>query len=78
LVSTIRGETRVEITSRDIVGELKTLSRIGKGLILSFLITGVGIASAAFRINHYDAESIWSLVVCGVLFIWLTLLLRKR
>ncbi len=47
LVSTSRGETRVEITSRDIVGELKTISRIGKGLILAFLITGAGIAAAA-------------------------------
>jgi ubiquinone biosynthesis protein len=77
LVSTSRGETRVEITSRDIVEELKTISRIGKGLILAFLITGAGIAAAAFRINHYDTESAWSLVACGVLSLWLVLQLRK-
>jgi predicted unusual protein kinase regulating ubiquinone biosynthesis (AarF/ABC1/UbiB family) len=77
LVSTSRGETRVEITSRDIVEELKTISRIGKGLILAFLITGAGIAAAAFRINHFDTESAWSLVACGVLSLWLVFQLRK-
>jgi predicted unusual protein kinase regulating ubiquinone biosynthesis (AarF/ABC1/UbiB family) len=78
LVSTGRGETRVAITSRDIVGELKTISRIGKGLILALLITGAGIAAAAFRINHYDRECAWSLAACGVLSLWLVFLLRKR
>ena len=77
LVSTSRGETRVEITSRDIVGELKAIARIGKGLILSLLITGAGISAAAFRINHYDTESAFSLVVCAVLGLWLVLQLRK-
>lgn len=78
LVSTSRGETRVEITSRDIVGELKTVSSIGKGLILALLITGAGISAAAFRINHFDTESAWSLAACGVLSLWLVFLLRKR
>jgi predicted unusual protein kinase regulating ubiquinone biosynthesis (AarF/ABC1/UbiB family) len=77
LVSTSRGETRVEITSRFVVEELKTISRIGKGLILAFLISGAGIAAAAFRINHFDTESAWSLVACGVLSLWLVIQLRK-
>ena len=78
LVTTSRGETRVEITSRDIVGELKAIARIGKGFILAMLITGAGVAAAAFRINHYDTESVWSLAACGVLFFWLLLVLRKN
>jgi predicted unusual protein kinase regulating ubiquinone biosynthesis (AarF/ABC1/UbiB family) len=77
LVSTSRGETRVEITSRDVVDELKTISSIGKGLILALLITGAGIAAAAFRINHFDTESAWSLAACGVLCLWLVFVLRK-
>ena len=78
LVSTIRGETRVEITSRDIVGELKTISRIGKGFIVALLITGAGLAAAVFRINHFDQESSWSLAACAVLFLWLMLVLRTK
>jgi len=78
LVTTSRGETRVEITSRDVVGELKSIARIGKGFILALLTTGAGLAAAAFRINHFDTESAWSLVICGVLFLWILLLLRKK
>lgn len=78
LVTTSRGETRVEITSKDIVDELRLIARIGKAFVLSLLIVGAGMTAAAFRINHFDAESAWSLVACGVLFIWLYFVLRKR
>jgi len=74
----MRGETRVEITSRDIVGELKAIAAIGKGFIVALLITGAGLAAAVFRINHFDQESAWSLGACGVLFLWLMLILRKK
>jgi predicted unusual protein kinase regulating ubiquinone biosynthesis (AarF/ABC1/UbiB family) len=78
LVTTSRGETRVEITSRDVVGELKAISRIGKGLILAFLTTGAGLAAVVLRINHFDTESAWLAAVCGALFLWIMLLIRKR
>lgn len=77
LVTTSRGETRMEINSREIVGELKALSRIGKGLILAFLTAGAGIGAVAFRINHYDTESAWLAAFCGVSLLWILKLVRK-
>lgn len=77
LVTTSRGETRVEITSRDIVGELKVISRIGKGFILALLTAGAGLAAAVFRINHFDTESAWSLALSMAFFLWLLMVLRK-
>jgi ubiquinone biosynthesis protein len=77
LVTTSRGETRMEITSREIAGELKTLSRIVKGLILAFLTTGAGLAAVALRINHFDTESAWLAAFCGVLLLWILKLVRK-
>jgi predicted unusual protein kinase regulating ubiquinone biosynthesis (AarF/ABC1/UbiB family) len=71
LVTTSRGETRVEIGSRDIVGELRKISRIGRGFILALLTTGAGMAAAAFRINHLESESNWAAAGCGVLLLWL-------
>jgi ubiquinone biosynthesis protein len=71
LVTTSRGETRVEIGSRDIVGELRKISRIGRGFILALLTTGAGMAAVAFRINHLDSESFWAAAGCGVLLLWL-------
>ena len=77
LVTTSRGETRVEITSKDIVEELRKISHIGKGFILSVLIVGLGMASLFFRINHFDTESLWTAVGAGVLFVWLVMIVRK-
>ena len=77
LVTTSRGETRVDITSHDIVAELKKIHRIGRGFILAILTVGAGLASVAFRINHLSAESAWSLGVCGVLLLILFWVLRK-
>jgi predicted unusual protein kinase regulating ubiquinone biosynthesis (AarF/ABC1/UbiB family) len=77
-VTTSRGETRVEITSRDIVGELKSISRAGRGLSLALLTIGAGMAAVVFRVNGFDTESAWSAAGCGVLFLWLLLTLRKR
>jgi predicted unusual protein kinase regulating ubiquinone biosynthesis (AarF/ABC1/UbiB family) len=71
LVTTSRGETRVEIGSRDIVGELRKISRIGRGFILAVLTAGAGMAAVAFRINHLESESLWAAAGCGVLLLWL-------
>jgi hypothetical protein len=78
LVTTSRGETRVEITSQDIVTELHKISRIGMGFIIAILIVGAGMAAVVFRINHYEQESFWSAVGSGVLFLWLLLVLRRK
>jgi predicted unusual protein kinase regulating ubiquinone biosynthesis (AarF/ABC1/UbiB family) len=77
LVTTGRNETRVEITSRDMVGELKILSRIGKGLILAFLTVGAGLAAVMLRINHFNTDSAWLAVVCGILLIRIFMLIRR-
>jgi predicted unusual protein kinase regulating ubiquinone biosynthesis (AarF/ABC1/UbiB family) len=77
LVATGRGETRVDITSRDIVAELKKFHRVGKGLILAILTVGAGLIWVAFRINHMHTESAWSFGVCGVLLLILFRVLRK-
>jgi predicted unusual protein kinase regulating ubiquinone biosynthesis (AarF/ABC1/UbiB family) len=78
LVTTGRGETRVEITSKDIVEELGRIHRIGKGFIVSLLAVGAGMAAVVFRINRYDVESIWSAAFCGALVLWLLFLLRRK
>jgi hypothetical protein len=61
----------VEIGSRDIVGELRKISRIGRGFILAVLTAGAGMAAVAFRINHLESESLWAAAGCGVLLLWL-------
>jgi ubiquinone biosynthesis protein len=78
LVTTSRGETRVEITSKDIVGELQHIARIGKAFVFALLIVGAGMAAAVFRINNFDSESAWSLAACGVLFLWMLIDLRRK
>jgi len=77
LVSTGRNEARVEITSRDIMGELITISRIGKGMILAFLTVGAGLAAVTFRINHFNTESAWLAALCVVFCIRIFMLIRR-
>jgi ubiquinone biosynthesis protein len=78
LVTTGRGETRVEITSKDIVEELARISRIGKGFILAILTVSAGAAAVALRISRFDTESAWSAGACGALLVWLVMVLRKK
>jgi len=78
LVTSGRGETRVEITSRDIVGELKSISRAIRGLIFALLTIVAGIAAVVFRMNGLVSQSIWSAACCGILFLWLLLVLRRE
>lgn len=72
LVTTGRGETRVEITSEDIVRELRRIHRIGRGFILAVLSVGAGIGALIFRINGFDAEALWTGLAAGI-FLLLTL-----
>jgi len=78
IVTTSRGETRVEITSRDIVEELRKISSIGKGFVFAILAVGAGIGAVDLRINHFNSESMWAAVACGVLFLLLLFSLREK
>jgi ubiquinone biosynthesis protein len=77
LVTTSRGETRVEITSQDIVDELRKISHIGKGFIIAILAVGFGLATVFLRINHLSDESIWAATGTGVLVLWLIIMMRR-
>lgn len=77
LVTTGRGETRIEITSEDVVRELRNIYHIGKGLILAVLVAGLGAGAVVLRINHLPEESAWAAAGAGALFLWLVMLLRK-
>lgn len=77
LVTTHRGETRVEITSRDIVAELRRISRMGRGFIFAILTAGAGAAATMFRINGLDAEALWSAGAAGALLV-MTLVFMRR
>jgi ubiquinone biosynthesis protein len=77
LVTSGRNETRVEITSRDLIGELRIISRIGKGMILAFLTVGAGLAAVMLRINHFNTESAWLVAICGIFLIRIFILIRR-
>jgi predicted unusual protein kinase regulating ubiquinone biosynthesis (AarF/ABC1/UbiB family) len=77
LVTTGRGETRVEITSEDIVRELRRIQRTGRGFILAVLAVGAGIAAMVFRINRFDNEAFWSGILAGALLLLTMLQVRK-
>lgn len=77
LVTTGRGETRVEITSHQVIDELKNLSRIGKGLVFAILSAALGLGSVFLHINRFDREAFWTAFGAIVLFLWILHVLRK-
>ncbi len=77
LVTTSRGETRVEITSQHIADELRNISRIGKGFIFAVLSAAFALGSIFLHINHFDAESWWAAAAAAVFFLWVVHVLRK-
>ena len=77
LVTTGRGETRVEITSADIVQELRRISRIGRGFIGALLTVGAGGAAVLFRVSGLPAEAAWAAGAAGVLFLATVFSLRR-
>lgn len=60
LITTGRGETRVEITSQDIVRELSGIRRIGRGFIVAVLAVGAGGAAVLFRLGGLNTEALWA------------------
>ncbi len=78
LVTTRRGETRIEITSQDIVTELRAIARIGRALLITFLTITAGTAASLLRIHGLLRESAWAAGIGGVFLVWLVLALRKK
>jgi ubiquinone biosynthesis protein len=77
LVTTSRGETRIEITSQDIVQALRTIQRIGRGFILAILTVGAGGAAVLFRLGGLDAEALWSAGATAILLLITLFFMRK-
>ena len=78
LVTTGRGETRVEITSHDIVRELHGINRLGRGFISAILTVGAGGAAVLFRLGGFDREALWSAGATGILLLMTLLFMRKE
>ena len=77
LVTTGRGETRVEITSQDIVRELHGIHRIGKGFIAAILAVGAGGAAVLFRLGGLNTEALWAAVFAALLLSMTVFFMRK-
>jgi predicted unusual protein kinase regulating ubiquinone biosynthesis (AarF/ABC1/UbiB family) len=77
LVTTSRGETRVEIGSRDIVRVLQHIHNIGRGFILSIFAAGAAASAVVFRINRFDTESLWCAGAAGILLLAAIYFMRK-
>jgi predicted unusual protein kinase regulating ubiquinone biosynthesis (AarF/ABC1/UbiB family) len=76
LVTTSRGETRVEVTSQQVVDELKNIARIGKGFIFAILTGSLGLVSVFLHINRFDTESYWTAGGAILLFLWVLRIVR--
>jgi hypothetical protein len=59
----------VEITSRQVVDELKNIARIGKGFIFAILTGALGLVSVFLHINRFDTESYWTAAGSILLFL---------
>lgn len=77
LVTTSRGETRVEISSADIVRELRRIHRIGRGFILAILTVGAGGAAVLFRLGGLTTESFWTACGAGIMLLLTLHYMRK-
>lgn len=77
LVTTSRGETRVEITSDDISGELRRIARLGRGFILSILAVGLAGIAALLWVAGFADQAKWPAIPAAIFLIWLLLDLWK-
>jgi len=77
LVTTSRGELRVEIGSRDIVGVLRHIHNIGRAFVLAIFSAGAAAASVAFRISGFDTDARWSAGAAVVLLMAAVYYMRK-
>lgn len=77
LVTTSRGELRVEIASRDIVRVLLHIHNIGRGFIFAVLAAGAGAAAVIFRVNRLDIEALWCAGAAAILLVAAVFFMRK-
>jgi predicted unusual protein kinase regulating ubiquinone biosynthesis (AarF/ABC1/UbiB family) len=77
LITTHRGETRVEITSADIVRELQRIHGIGRAFILAVLAVGAGGAAVLFHINGLRVEALWSAGAAAALLTGTVVFMRR-
>jgi predicted unusual protein kinase regulating ubiquinone biosynthesis (AarF/ABC1/UbiB family) len=77
LVTTGRGELRVEIGSRDIVRMLNHIHSVGRGFILAIFSAGSAAAGVIFRINGFNTEALWCAITAGVLLAGAIYFMRK-
>jgi ubiquinone biosynthesis protein len=77
LVTTGRGETRVEIGSRDIVRVLQHIHNIGRSFIFAIFSAGSAAAAVAFRINRFDTEAIWCAGAAAILLLAAAYFMRR-
>ncbi len=77
IVTTGRGELRVEIASRDIVRVLQHIHNIGRGFILAIFAAGAGASAVVFRINRFDTEALWCAGAAGILLLGAVFFMRR-
>ncbi len=77
LVTTERGELRVEIGSRDIVRVLQHIHNIGRGFIFSIFTAGSAAGAVVFRVSGFDTEALWCLGAAGLFFFLAAYFMRK-
>jgi len=77
IVTTGRGETRVEIGSRDIVRVLSHIHNIGRSFILAIFSAGSAAAAVVFRLNRFDTEALWCAGAAGILLLAAVYFMRK-
>jgi ubiquinone biosynthesis protein len=77
LITTARGETRVEIGSRDIVRVLQHIHNIGRSFILAIFSAGSAAAAVVFRLNRFDTEASWCVGAAGLLLLASVYFMRK-
>jgi hypothetical protein len=77
LVTTSRGELKVEIGSRDIVGVLRHIHNIGRAFVLAMFSAGAAAAAVAFRISGFDIDARWSAGAAGLLLLAAVYFMRK-
>lgn len=77
LAQASRGETRVEITSEDIAGELKKISRLGRGFILAILSVGAAAVSALLYVNGLAQEGLVAAGAAVVFAGWVIFVLMR-
>ena len=77
LVTTSRGELKVEIGSRDIVRVLQHIHNIGRSFVLAMFSAGAAAAAVAFHISRFESEARWCAGISAILLLAAVHFMRK-